>query len=78
MILFIFHQSETKILLNLYNLLLYSLISSNLIFLSATFSYIFFELPYKRLIHYISSDDNNDDLEINDQEEDEKGDDEED
>ena len=61
MILFIFYQSETKILLNLYNLLLYSLISASLIFLTATFSYLFFELPYKRLIHYIISEDNNDD-----------------
>ena len=82
MILFIFYQSETKILLNLYNLLLYSLISASLIFLTATFFYLFFELPYKRLIHYIISEDNNDDynddLESNCLEEDEKGDDEED
>ena len=61
MILFIFYQSETKILLNLYNLLLYSLISGSLIFLTATFAYLFFELPYKRLIRHIcSTDDKND------------------
>ena len=77
MILFIFYQSETKILLNLYNLLLYSLISGNLIFLSATFSYLIFELPYKRLIHLILSD-NKKELEDNDEEKEEKSDEEED
>ena len=56
-ILFIFYQSETKILLNLYNLVLYSLISGSVIFLSASFSYIFFELPYKKLIKIIFSND---------------------
>jgi hypothetical protein len=71
MILFIFYQSETKILLNLYNLILYSLISSSLIFLTASFSYIFFELPYKKLIHYIGSNDDNKDIE-NDEAEEEK------
>lgn len=78
-ILFIFYQSETKILLNLFNLLLYSLISGSLIFLTATFAYLFFELPYKRLIHYICSDDNKNSKEDNDDDEydeddDEKGD----
>ena len=77
-ILFIFYQSETKILLNLFNLLLYSLISGSLIFLTATFAYLFFELPYKRLIHYICSDDNKNSKEDNDDEydedDDEKGD----
>ena len=68
MILFIFYQSETKILLNLYNILLYSLISGSLIFLNGTFAYLFFELPYKRLIHFISSDDNISELEDNETE----------
>ena len=57
MILFIFYQSESKMLFNLYNLLLYSLISGCLVFLCSTFTYLFFELPYKKLIHYICSDD---------------------
>ena len=78
MILFIFYQSETKILLNLFNLLLYSLISGGLIFLSATFAYLVFELPYKRLIHQIFSDDYKKELEDNDEEKEEKSDDEED
>ena len=69
MILFIFYQSETKILVNLYNLLLYSLISGSLVFLTATFSYIFFELPYKKLIHHICSDDNKEEIEVNDSDE---------
>ena len=64
-ILFIFYQSETKILLNLYNLLLYSLISGSLIFLTASFSYIFFELPYKKLIHHICSNGNREESESN-------------
>jgi hypothetical protein len=72
-ILFIFYQSETKILLNLYNLILYSLISGSLIFLSASFSYIFFELPYKKIIRMICSNDSkNDELEENEKEEEEE------
>ena len=72
MILFIFYQSETKILLNLYNLLLYSLISGSLIFLTASFAYLFFELPYKRLIRHICSiDDKNDKEDDEDEDEDE-------
>ena len=72
-ILFIFYQSETKILLNLYNLFLYSLISGSLIFLCASVSYIFFELPYKKLIRCICSDDNDDiKKDENEQEEEEK------
>ena len=76
MILFIFYQSETKILLNLFNLLLYSLISGGLIFLSAAFAYLFFELPYKRLLHLILSDDNKKELEDIDEEKEENPDDE--
>ena len=72
-ILFIFYQSETKILLNLYNLILYSLISGTVIFLSASFMYIFFELPYKKLIRIIcSNDSNNNDLEGNENEKEEE------
>ena len=73
MILFIFYQSETKILLNLYNLFLYSLISGSLIFLKASFSYIFFELPYKKLIHYINSNDDIKDVENDGTEEEKEG-----
>ena len=72
-ILFIFYQSETKILLNLYNLVLYSLISGSVIFLSASFSYIFFELPYKKLIKIIFSNDlENNELEENENEKEEE------
>ena len=72
-ILFIFYQSETKILLNLYNLILYSLISGTLIFISASFSYIFFELPYKKIIKIICSNDSNDiDIEENENEKEEE------
>ena len=72
-ILFIFYQSETKILLNLYNLVLYSLISGTVIFLSASFSYIFFELPYKKIIKFICSNDSkNDELEENENEKEEE------
>ena len=67
-ILFIFYQTESKIILNLYNLLLYSLISGSFIFLLATISYIFIELPYKRLIHYICSSKNRLELEIENKE----------
>ena len=68
-ILFIFYQSETKILLNLFNLILYSLISGTVIFICASFSYIFFELPYKKMIRMICSNDSNDDeLEENENE----------
>ena len=66
--LFIFYQTESKIILNLYNLLLYSLISGSFIFLLATISYIFIELPYKRLIHYICSSKNRLELEIENKE----------
>jgi len=68
-ILFIFYQSETKILLNLFNLILYSLISGTVIFICASFSYIFFELPYKKMIRMICSNDSIDDeLEENENE----------
>ena len=71
-IIFIFYKSETKILLNLYNLILYSLISGTIIFISASFSYIFFELPYKKLIRIICSNDaKNNELEENENEKEE-------
>ena len=53
LILFIFYQSETRIILNFYNVLLYSIISGCIIFLFGSFAYLFFELPFKRLIHNI-------------------------
>ena len=71
-ILFILYQSETKIILNLYNLILYSLISGTVIFICASFSYIFFELPYKKLIKIIFSNDlENNELEEKEEEEEE-------
>ena len=50
LILYIFYQSETRIILNFFNMLLYSIISFWFIFFLGTLSYLFYELPYKRLI----------------------------
>ena len=50
LILYIFYQSETRIILNFFNVLLYSIISGCITFLLGTFAYLFFELPFKRLI----------------------------
>ena len=54
-LLFIFYQSETMIEINMMNLLLYSVIAGVLTFIFTSLFYIFFELPYKRLIHLIIS-----------------------
>ena len=51
LILYIFYQSETRIILNFFNMLLYSIICFWIIFLFGSFTYLFYELPYKRLIH---------------------------
>ena len=53
LILYIFYQSETRIILNFFNVLLYSIISGCITFLFGTFCYLFFELPFKRLIRCI-------------------------
>ena len=53
LILNIFYQSETRIILNIFNLFLYSIISGCITFLTGIFIYLFFELPYKRLIRNI-------------------------
>ncbi len=72
LILYIFYQSETRIILNFFNILLYSIIGGCIVFLFGTFIYLFFELPFKRLIHNIFSledqediNDNEDNLDIN-------------
>ena len=51
LILYIFYQSETRIILNFFNVLLYSIISGCIIFLFGIFTYLFFELPFKRTVH---------------------------
>jgi hypothetical protein len=53
LILYIFYQSETRIILNFFNVLLYSIISGCITFLFGSFGYLFFELPFKRLIRCI-------------------------
>ena len=50
LILYIFYQSETRIILNFFNMLLYSIISFWFIFILGTLSYLFYEFSYKRLI----------------------------
>ena len=69
--LYIFYQSETKITLNFFNVTLYSIITGTLSYLIGIICYLFFELPYKRLIrHFLSKeekeeekvDDDGDDL----------------
>jgi len=70
LILYIFYQSETRIILNFFNLLLYSIISGCIVFLFGFASYLFFELPYKRLIHSLCSNYGKDDKEDLDDEDD--------
>jgi hypothetical protein len=53
LIIYIFYQNETKIILNFFNVALYSLIGGTLSFILGLILYLFFELPYKRLIHYL-------------------------
>ena len=54
-LLFIFYQSETLIEINDMNIMLYSLIGGALTFIFTSLFYIFFELPYKRLIRLFFS-----------------------
>ena len=70
LILYIFYQSETRIILNFFNLLLYSIIGACVSFLFGTIIYLFFELPYKRLIHNIFSWEEQEDI-TNDDDDDE-------
>ena len=59
-LLFIFYQSETMIEINDMNIILYSLIGGAITFSLTILFYIFFELPYKRLMHlFFSSKKNN-------------------
>ena len=70
LILYIFYQSETRIILNFFNLLLYSIIGTCVSFLFGTIIYLFFELPYKRLIHNIFSWEEQEDINDDDDEDD--------
>ena len=54
-LLFIFYHSETLIEINSMNIFLYSLIGGTVTFIFTILFYIFYELPYKRLIHLIFS-----------------------
>ena len=57
LMLYIFYQSETKITLNFFNVTLYSIITGTLSYLIGIIGYLFFELPYKRLIrHFLSKE----------------------
>lgn len=68
-ILFIFYHSETTVVINLYNLILYSVISGFTIFIYSSFFYIFFELSFKKLIHSIGTEEVNDEeIEENEEE----------
>ena len=54
-LLFIFYHSESLIEINSMNIFLYSLIGGTVTFIFTILFYIFFELPYKRLIHLLCS-----------------------
>ena len=58
-LLFIFYQSENMIEINSMNILLYSVIGGGVTFIVTSLFYIFFELPYKRLIRLMCSMINN-------------------
>ena len=49
-IVFVIYQSETRIKFDLWTLTFYSTLCLLMNFVFSTFSYIFFELPYKRMI----------------------------
>ena len=57
--LYIFYQNEKTIILNFFNILLYSHIGGNLGFIFGLIIYLFFELPYKRFIYYRNQKTNN-------------------
>ena len=67
-LLFIFYQSEAMIEINTMNILLNSMIGGAVTFIFTCLFYIFFELPYKRLIHLILSLRNNKNAKDNDNE----------
>ena len=52
-ILYILYQSEIRIILNLFNCILYSIICAFITFFFVFISSIFFELPAKRIINFI-------------------------
>ena len=70
LILYIFYQSETRIILNFFNVLLYSIISGCITFLFGSFGYLFFELPFKRLIRCIFNWDDQEVIKDDDDEDD--------
>ncbi len=49
-IIFIIYQSETKIKLNYFSLIFYSLICGFIIFAISILVYIIFDLPYRRML----------------------------
>ena len=51
-ILFIIYQSETKIKLNVFSIIFYSLICGFIIFVFSILIYIVFDLPYRRIIKF--------------------------
>lgn len=53
--LYALSQSETRIIMNLYNSIIYSLICGFCVFLACIITFIFFELPYKRIVKLISN-----------------------
>ena len=67
LILYIFYQSETRIILNFFNVMLYSIISGCVIFLFGIITYLFFELPFKRLIHTIFNWEDQEDNSVDDE-----------
>ena len=52
-ILYVLYQSEIRIILNLFNCILYSIICAFITFIFVFISSIFFELPAKRIINFI-------------------------
>ena len=53
--LYVLSQCETRIIMNLYNSMIYSLICGFCVFLGCIITFIFFELPYKRIVKLISN-----------------------
>ena len=76
-LLFIFFHNETLIEINAVNIFLYSIIGGSVTFILTCLFYIFFELPYKKLVHLLypvifKINDNPDDNDINSNDGDEK------
>jgi hypothetical protein len=54
-LLFIFYHNETLIELNMVNIILYFMIGGTITFIFTSLFYIFYELPYKRVVHLLIS-----------------------